>query len=157
MAVRNSIAYMACPYVLLTLDIADPAHPRIVRQTPLIGGTHRAITVADDALFAQGYFPTRLLRFDLKDPANPVLASETPTGIYLGLDGGIVSDEASSTLMVAFRDGVLAFRPPTGLLLHDVQYFEASAKPVQRVAIGKRFFFALKGNRVAAFPLPRIN
>jgi hypothetical protein len=158
MAVRDSNAYMACPYALLTLDIADPAHPRIVRQTPLIGGTPRAITVAGDALFTQGSFPTRLLRFDLKDPASPVLASETPTGIYFGIQGGIVSDEASSTLMVAFGDGVLAFRPPTGLLLHDVRYLKPSEPSAQHIAIGKRYFYALiEGNRVAAFPLPRIN
>jgi hypothetical protein len=183
MAVKSNYAYVLCRSELVTLDVTDPARPRIARRTPLdpkrvslprgviVAGyglyaprrtpifarSQWDVAVAADGLYTPGSFPTSLLRFDLRNPANPVLASQTPTGLFLG-EKGLASDEASSTLMVVYRDGVLAFRAPTGLLLHDVRYLKPSERSAQRIAIGRRCFYAwIEGNRVAAFPLPRIN
>ncbi len=158
MAVKGSYAYVLGRSELVTLDVTDPARPRVARRTPLgfvSSSIARDVAIAGDGLYTQGYFPTSLLRYDLKNPSNPVQTSQTPTGLFLG-QKGLASDESSSTLMVAYRDGVLAFRPPTGLLLHDVRYLKPSEPSAQRIAIGKRFFFAqIEGNRVAAFPVQR--
>ncbi len=77
MCVRGTYAYLASTGTLMTLDVSDPAHPKVVGRTEFVPanliavGMPQQVAVAGGRLYVEGVSPRRLLAFDLTDPARP--------------------------------------------------------------------------------------
>ncbi len=162
LAVRGAYAYVAGNNGLVTLDLGDPSNPKVVHTTEFQDAallpTERKIACLGNRLYVEFFRPPMLRRYDLQEPSRPV---EIGRSIWRpGLGGALVADEARSMLLVAWRDGVLAFPPPEGLWIRNVRYLKGKETPdprlrIQPVAAAGGFFYAQTGPQVAAYPVPR--
>ena len=162
MCVRGDYAYFALTGTLATLDVRDPAHPRLVGRTEIapaavaLYGAPQQVAIAGNRLYVQGLWPRRLLSFDLTDPARPTRAEEYDwrlrPGAVLGTPGG------SLAVYLPRLNGALLFAPRPGLWPGRVRQLgggpEGTPHPhrMTGVAFGDHVYALIDEERVAAFP-----
>ncbi len=102
--VDGSYVYAARGDSFVVYDATDPAQPALVRTVAYPQGrSGRAMTIADDLLFAVSYGDSSAITaFDLTDPSAP-----TPRGTLV-IDG-IINSVAADAKLVAYRKGLGAY------------------------------------------------
>ena len=107
---RGNYLYLASPSFLTTVDVADPAAPRIADRLPVqpkadfLYGFPRPLGWQGQRLFETRYFPQSVTAYDLSDPAHPHPAAEFTD------HGGLAFDGDGRACYRPWRSGVLEFQ-----------------------------------------------
>ena len=154
---RGEYLYVTTAANLTSVDVHDPARPRIVSRLPFrpkadsLYVIPRQLAWQDSRLFEVAFWPLGLVAYDLTDPSHPVRQSEFPWHEGFGVSG------SGHALYRPWQQGILEYGMQAGQL--GGRRYLTGGDSIGSLAIGSKYVFGLtnvneyRHPKIEAFPL----